>query len=363
MRSDDDGLSWEEVSHPGAWFNAFTFVSDAVGFAGGDPDVIHRTADGGTTWTTIPLSHPLGSGYRVSDLSAPDASTVVVSGFGASRGGVFRSVDGGLSWSFASGGLPANQGLNTVSFVDAMTGYAGTGGAGGSSLYRTIDGGASWQPMSTVGFPLAIRDMHWYDADEGLIAGWLSPGGIIRTENGGDDWEPVTDVAVRFLVPLGGGSLLAIPSQGSAVLISDDRGRTWTPIPTVLPDAPQCGVSLGAGDFLVGGNATRVVRIDRDDVVAVADAEDPDPSPLRALRAVGTTPTLVVSGVEGPVRVVVHDVMGRRVATLTGVARVGSPTELRWTGTNHHGRPMAPGLYLARLEGWSGSAVRLVLTP
>jgi hypothetical protein len=74
-------------------------------------------------------------------------------------------------------------------------------------------------------------------------------------------------------------------------------------------------------------------------------------------------PTLVVSGAEGPVRVVVHDVLGRRVATLTGVARVGSPTELRWTGTNHRGRLMAPGLYLARLEGWSAPAVRLVLTP
>lgn len=362
MRSDDAGASWTEVSHPGTWFHTMGFNTSELGITGGDQNVIHRTTDGGDSWTTIPLTHPLGTGYRAADLAMPDDTHFFVSGFGAGQGGVFRSDDAGESWEFASTGIPASTGLGAIFFVDALTGYTGGGGATTAHFYRTTDGGDSWQAMSTAGFPSGIRDTYWYSADEGLVCGWITPGGIIRTTNGGEDWETVSDVPVRFLVPLGGSSLLALPSQGSAVLVSDDRGQTWAEVPTLLPHAPECALAAGAGDFFVAGDATRIVLVDRDDVVAVGATDAPvSGAMLRPVRAVGARFALEVGGLAGAVEVSIHDVTGRRVETLPGTVPPGRSVTLAWTGLDHRGRALSPGVYFARLEGVSGVTARLVL--
>lgn len=51
-----------------------------------------------------------------------------------------------------------------------------------------------------------------------------------------------------------------------------------------------------------------------------------------------------------PVRLVVYDIMGRRVRTLVDDLRSAGSTSVAWDGRNESGRPMASGTYLARLE-------------
>src|SRR5688572_15506034 len=67
------------------------------------PDSVFRTRDGGVTWSNIsgPVASP--SGLVVSNAS-PDS--IVVS----SAGGVFRSDDGGETWQRGGSGLPISSG-------------------------------------------------------------------------------------------------------------------------------------------------------------------------------------------------------------------------------------------------------------
>jgi len=63
----------------------------------------------------------------------------------------------------------------------------------------------------------------------------------------------------------------------------------------------------------------------------------------------------------GPVRVTVHDLQGRRVATLLDGPRPAGPQQIRWNGRDDAGRPLPAGTYLARLV-WAGGTAATKLS-
>jgi flagellar hook assembly protein FlgD len=64
----------------------------------------------------------------------------------------------------------------------------------------------------------------------------------------------------------------------------------------------------------------------------------------------------------GELRVAVHDAAGRVVRVLDGGERPEGVHDLVWDGRDAAGRPVAPGLYLARIVGARTPAVaRFVL--
>src|SRR5260370_4090936 len=64
-----------------------------------------------------------------------------------SSGGVFKSTNGGASWTASNTGLPPNTGAWALAIdpVTPTTLYAGTG----SAVFKSADGGASWTTSST----------------------------------------------------------------------------------------------------------------------------------------------------------------------------------------------------------------------
>jgi hypothetical protein len=76
------------------------------------------------------------------------------------------------------------------------------------------------------------------------------------------------------------------------------------------------------------------------------------PNPFRSGTTVGFT-----VGVAAEVRLSVHDVTGRRVATLAVGRRSAGSHRVVWNGRDGAGRPVAAGVYLCRLEigDWSGT--------
>jgi photosystem II stability/assembly factor-like uncharacterized protein len=69
---------------------------------------------------------------------------------GARIAGVFKSTDGGASWTSANSGLPASQGVSigplVIDPLNPATLYAGTSNAG---VFKSADGGATWQPTGS----------------------------------------------------------------------------------------------------------------------------------------------------------------------------------------------------------------------
>jgi hypothetical protein len=63
---------------------------------------------------------------------------------------------------------------------------------------------------------------------------------------------------------------------------------------------------------------------------------------------------------EGEVRIEVFDIAGARVRTVAAGRQPAGRHELRWDARDDQGRPLAPGLYLARFEAAGVTATRRV---
>src|ERR1035441_3689903 len=71
-------------------------------------------------------------------------------GFAGAGGDVFRSLDGGATWTKILTGLPGQ--VTSFCFKDGNTGWCTINGLATSrAIYKTVNGGASWTPLSIVG--------------------------------------------------------------------------------------------------------------------------------------------------------------------------------------------------------------------
>lgn len=163
-----------------------------------------RTVDGGSTWLNAspPGIGPIGLSTSLTVLDTNHA-WVLVPGTDYFSGTLYRSSDGGISWS--SGTVPFGGAL--IQFQDGDRGYAlaDRGGRAGSEsveLFQTSDSGATWnsvfhddpgQPGSSDSLPLAgIKNgMSFSDAQTGWVTGSLPADGEVYlyiTHDGGVSW-------------------------------------------------------------------------------------------------------------------------------------------------------------------------------
>ena len=117
---------------------------------------VYRSNDGGATWTPPAPSNGMPAGETVWSLTGIGPLV-----FAATSSGVYRSTDWGASWSLASDGIP---GIATVLRVigdgtNPNIVYATTGSDG---IYRSIDLGLSWQPINAGLGNLTVRGIQQF---------------------------------------------------------------------------------------------------------------------------------------------------------------------------------------------------------
>lgn len=174
-------------------------------------------------------------------------------------GGLFKTVDGGLTWMSLSDGW---QGLSTScvavdpSNPDVI--YAGTGDYDGDSgsptgLMKSIDGGETWTNFGQgqLGGSAVRRLLIDPENSQILIAiGGRGPNGlgqVYRSANGGSSWAPVINVSaswsdVSASAKFGSSRYYFAVAGGSNAQLwrSSDRGLTWVQVAAPL----RTGVSL-----------------------------------------------------------------------------------------------------------------------
>jgi photosystem II stability/assembly factor-like uncharacterized protein len=173
FKTTDAGATWVRKFPSSAndvlWLNNSTAIA-TVGVS------IYRTTDEGETWNAISNGISTGLG----DMSLVDANTIV----GVSPAGdIWRSSDGGFSWTRivqGLGELPANW---TVSFLDNLTG--GVVGYGGLN-YKTTDGGLTWRMLNN-GIGAEVLDLEMFNDTTGIALARNSY--LLRTTNSGARWE------------------------------------------------------------------------------------------------------------------------------------------------------------------------------
>lgn len=220
-----------------------------LGAAGGG---VWKTTDGGQTW--IPLTDDQASlqiGALALDPTNPDilyagthASDFFLGNMGA---GIVKSSDGGATWTQLPGPLPIGPGLEAsiwslaVSPGDGDVLLAVDQSASGAAVYRSADGGNTWTQV--IAPNTAFDGQVLFDPSNGSIA-YATLGGVYKSTDGGNTWANANGTGSNVL-PAGTTffGLGIAPSSPQTVFVGNfdytgvqifksvDGGENWTPLP------------------------------------------------------------------------------------------------------------------------------------
>jgi photosystem II stability/assembly factor-like uncharacterized protein len=240
-KSTDYGLNWTKIAGtddvpdaPRGVLIAVAGTTPATIWAAGYNE-IHKSTDGGATWTRTPLSVSLYS-LQVD----PHDATHLVSGLHEADG-VYESKDGGATWTNVSGaGFPSGGVSWYPFFID--TGNAATTrttwfaiAQNGASAIMTSDAGAHWRiPSGISGLNHAHGNAQIFQSGATLFVGGVGgPGqGVYRSTDLGQNWSLVDGGARPQAIVWG--SATRVYSMYAWACSLCDLGTNWESAP--LPD-------------------------------------------------------------------------------------------------------------------------------
>lgn len=178
------------------------------GGAGG----VHRTHDGGRTWTDV--TPPGAEGLQFRDVEVTGRRTAVVLAIGEGElSRVYRTTDDGRTWTETFRNSDPAAFYNCVDFYDGgRTGLAVSDPVDGRfRIIRTDDGGASWRVLPSTGMPDSAGEANFSASGDCLVVS---------------------------------GRTAAFGTGGaqSRVFTSHDRGLTWAAHDSAIPAGESAGV-------------------------------------------------------------------------------------------------------------------------
>lgn len=211
----------------GAYFSAGGF--DASLPAGG----VYRSFNGGRTWREA--NDAVSATRHVLDLG-PDPQDPD-RWFAATGTGLIRTDDAGGSWHDVAG-LPGGVvGSVAIHPHDPALVLAGLAPGG---VYRSDDGGATWSQSSAGLSPeSAVLDLAFDPATAGVVYAADFFGGAFRSDDGGATWSPINDGlevrALRALAVSDGGRHVYAATEGGGVYRLDVDGSPPAKIVVAAP--------------------------------------------------------------------------------------------------------------------------------
>jgi photosystem II stability/assembly factor-like uncharacterized protein len=217
---------------------------------------VYRSTDGGETWQHRGLTDTRHIGRVQVHPENPDVAYVGALGNlwkGSDARGVYKTTDGGETWDkvfFAdrfTGVVdlvmhPSNPDvLYAAAYQRLRRTWGFNGGGPGSGIYKTTDGGETWTEL-TDGLPagdkgrigLAVPDTRPQTVY--ALVEHAEEGGTYRSRDGGASWAKVNDLNPR---PMYYSHVFADPTDADRVYVlateayvSEDAGETFTRLPT-----------------------------------------------------------------------------------------------------------------------------------
>jgi len=265
----DGGASWSSLSTiiPGVAINDAVFVPGSELVAAVDEVGLFSSPDGGRSWTQNGSGLPHGN---IRDLEAhPQRPRQVLAALGSldtpagvAPGGIYRSVDGGLSFGPSQDGVAIQQSSTRrvatnvwsvrVAPSDASIVYAGDTAWGSEAMYRSDDGGLSWRQV--LGNQAGALDLFYSSPPTAHAIGIdparpdhviaLSNEHVLASDDGGASWTDLAAPLVTADSAAGTGfsglvttdiivdpddpsRLLTTSFDGGNLIVSSDAGATW----------------------------------------------------------------------------------------------------------------------------------------
>ncbi|HYE59436.1 MAG TPA: T9SS type A sorting domain-containing protein [Rhodothermales bacterium] len=280
---------------------------------------IYVSADAGTTWTQV-----RNQNFNQADVAVSGNRAIVTGGNGSVRSAAL-SLDGGQTWTAASGaGTTFQVGATRNAFLAAATGIPIFGGG---TFLRSLDNGTTWRNVKpALGDSVAPTLLDSFG--DTLIA--IGPTYLAASTNDGTTWRKVTHTGLPFT--FAGGGVVNFPTvmtrMGDTLYVAFDANGIWK------RSLADLGLATAVSPDIRAERATLSVA----------------PNPTRHSSTVSVSLGKVTS-----VRVAVFDALGREVALLhdgplsTGTHRFG------W------GDAATPGLYLVRLDAGGARQTQMLV--
>jgi photosystem II stability/assembly factor-like uncharacterized protein len=205
LKSTDGGTTWNSTisSLPPVTNLALDIEQPRTVYAGTTGKGVLKTEDGGSSWT--PVNQGLSAGILQPDITAlavvPQEAGAVYAGTGTAPPNgsgfaqLFKSMDGGLNWRAIDQTFTPARNVTSIA-ADENSGalYVATGTYGNSTgaVWKTTDGGATWSNLLSSGsvWALAVDSRN-----PGTV--YASTGaGLVKTTDGGENWQEIPGVPV-----------------------------------------------------------------------------------------------------------------------------------------------------------------------
>ncbi len=178
---------------------------------------------------------------RFEDIHFVDSLTGWMTGTYGPDGGIFKTSDGGKTWSTY---LNPGSYFRSIVFADKNKGWVGNLGPDfrpalndTNILYQTLDGGDSWTPVTNIEGPKpkGICGLFAYDDSVIYASGrFAGPAIVLKSVNGGRSWTSVdlSHLALGltdcyFWTPDSGIVIGISTNQKGVVIETSDGGKNW----------------------------------------------------------------------------------------------------------------------------------------
>ncbi|MBP1655677.1 MAG: hemagluttinin repeat-containing protein [Bacteroidetes bacterium] len=351
VKTTDGGKSWKAsfayTNRLSLNINDVFFVNATTGYAACSYRAVLKTTDAGTSWT---LSLPDTTSATVYSYAVHfvDQNLGFVAGAQSSSSGVIhKTTDGGVTWT--SKAALINKPFRGIAFGSSTHGTA----VGGSLLaVYTTDGGVTWTPSTFSGVPTtkATANLRKVAFLSPTIAVAVGDSTILKSTDAGANWGYVASPATVTLNGLAFQNATTGYAVGSKqALKSTDGGATWVPVTDVtLHDGALNAVAVDAlGNPWVSGVSGTLTTtapasaVDDDRAVPDRFALDQNyPNPFNPTTNISFSLPRAAS-----VELAVYNLLGQRVATLIG----GKEYAAGQHSIDFDGRDLASGVYLYKL--------------
>lgn len=157
LKSTNEGDTWTSIN-PGQGAHTFDifFTSPNVGFAVGNDAYIHRTTNGGASWTTLySFDSGISEDFQLRSIYFTDANNgyIVGKNLWANQSIFLRSTDGGITWTKK---IVYGTSYVDIKFLNSDVGYLISQNENSNTglIYKTTDGGANWSFLTSLAKPI-----------------------------------------------------------------------------------------------------------------------------------------------------------------------------------------------------------------
>ncbi|MDE2817446.1 MAG: hypothetical protein OXK81_12220, partial [Chloroflexota bacterium] len=234
-RTVDGGETWTHLPGIVAPVIAIAYKSgdSQVVFAGTELDGNYRSRDGGVYWRRINtglLQDKLGNVAGAVALAADPVLPSTLFAATTTAGGLYRSQDEGTSWSLANSGLPEES---ILGLAIAGSGSPALYAATSTGLYLSSDRAASWSLIGALPTETTRKLLLQPGALGNLLV--IAESAIYRSTNGGLTW---IDLDLPNAMSPIRDAILTTGPEFAYLFVASENGPFWQRLTPASPQSP-----------------------------------------------------------------------------------------------------------------------------